>query len=92
MASAAAYNLLIINDIEQDKLLFNTAKLKETIAIAKYNNAKKLDNEINELTEQIDFLDNKISSSIDDKEIQEYSIVNNKLKYIIKQKRVRIKI
>lgn len=87
MASAAAYNLLIINDIEQDKLLFNTAKLKETIAIAKYNNAKKLDNEINELTEQIDFLDNKISSSIDDKEIQEYSIVNDKLKYIIKQKK-----
>lgn len=87
MASAAAYNLLIINDIEQDKLLFNTAKLKETIAIAKYNNAKKLDNEINELTEQIDFLDIKISSSIDDKEIQEYSIVNDKLKYIIKQKK-----
>ena len=65
MASAAAYNLLIINDIEQDKLLFNTAKLKETIAIAKYNNAKKLDNEINELTEQIDFLDKNAVTTVD---------------------------
>jgi hypothetical protein len=87
MASAAAYNLLIINDIDQDKLLFNTAKLKETIAIAKYNNAKRLDIEISEIGDQINFLTNKITSSIDDKEIQEYSIVNDKLKYILNQKK-----
>jgi Major capsid protein N-terminus len=87
MASAAAYNLLIINDVEQDKLLFNTAKLKETIAIAKYNNAKRLDKEIFELDEQISFLTNKIASSIDDIEIQEYSIVKDKLQYILSQKK-----
>jgi chorismate mutase len=31
MASAAVYNLLVINDLDQDKILYNTALLKSTI-------------------------------------------------------------
>lgn len=87
MASAATYNLLIINDVEQDKLLFNTAKLKETIAVAKYNNAKRLDTEIKELVDNISNINNVIESSIDDKEKNEYSIVNDRLKSIVNQKK-----
>jgi hypothetical protein len=90
MASASTYNLLVIDDADQDKLLFNTAKLKQTIAIAKFKNKEKIINEINEIKIQISFLENSIQESIDDEEINNYNIMLSKLKSILEQKELNI--
>ncbi len=86
MASASAYNLLVIDDVEQDKLLYNTAKLKETIAIAKYKNRQKILLEIEEIRSQLAFLNESKQSTVSEQEIQDYDIMINKLTDIYQQK------
>ena len=86
MASASTYNLLIIDDIEQDKLLYNTSKLKETIAIAKHNNKKKIQTEIKDINSQILFLQEQLNQTLDDKDAEDYKLLYNKLKQILNEK------
>ena len=86
MASASTYNLLIIDDIEQDKLLYNTSKLKETIAIAKHNNKKKIQTEIKDINSQILFLQEQLNQTLDDKDAEDYKLLHNKLKQILNEK------
>jgi len=62
MASAAAYNLLVIDDIDQDKILYNSSKLKETIALSKYRNGIKLNAELKDINSQIENINNIINS------------------------------
>ena len=86
MANASAYNLLVIDDVEQDKLLYNTAKLKETIAIAKYKNKQKILKEIKETKEQLSFLLSSRDSTVNDKEIADYNVIIKKLTSVLDDK------
>lgn len=53
MASAASYNFLLIDQVGQDKLLYNTPKLKETIATARYKKKDARIKEIERIKKQI---------------------------------------
>ena len=96
MASADAYNLLVIDDIDQDKILYNSNKLKETIALSKYRNEIKLNQELSEIGSQIENINNMIlnskairddSNSKDiDEEVSRLEITVSKLKEIYTNK------
>jgi hypothetical protein len=87
MATASAYKLLVLEDASFDKILYNTAKLKENIEIAKIQNRKKISGEILEIEKKILFLKDSIKESVDDNDFQNYNLIIEKLETILNDKK-----
>ncbi len=88
MANASAYKLLILEDADLNKLLYNTVKLKETIQLAKINNRKRLNAEIKELEEKISSLKTIMDESVDDDEYMKYKEIYDKMMGILNDKKL----
>lgn len=87
MANAALYNLLVLNDKDQEALLINNTSLLENIKIIKQNNIRKLDQEIFGIRKNLLKLQNQLLTIVDNVKFEEIKqnikdlndILNNRL-------------
>jgi|Laugresu1bdmlbdd_1035124.scaffolds.fasta_scaffold01353_2 hypothetical protein len=75
MANAALYNLLVLNDQDQEALLINNTSLLDNIRIIKQNNIRKLDQEIFGIRKNLLKLQNQLLTIVDNTKFEE--IKNN---------------
>jgi hypothetical protein len=80
MANAALYNLLVLNDKDQEALLINNTSLLENIKIIKQNNIRKLDQEIFGIRKNLLKLQNQLLTIVDNVKFEEIKIKYKRFK------------